>query len=295
MTLQSIYGNIFTKVITPLVWNIHRMLSVSIISWCFRCTLFALQLMHYWRIKQCIFHLRELIYLLLFIINITHIHWGEKKHFSFLRFRGACWLTVLFCLYTMSWNPAFFPPSSKRRSVFFTSVYFFLLASENEKPAEESNLHSPHQHLSTKWSNPILLEYWYIFKGFFVTSGLLSTSWYQQNVKLSSSTTMLQLSCCNPFSHPHQPRLTHLHCNSALDPCHRARLRVARQKESPPAIAEQHNQEGKRHRIKYPTTDIMALRQHWCLILSLAVVLLQYCHGITTSPLKYVRKTYSSC
>lgn len=128
MTLQSIYGKIFTKVITPLVWNIHRMLSVSIISWCFRCTLFALQLMHYWRIKQCIFHLRELIYLLLFIINITHIHWGGKKYFSFLRFRGACWLTVLFCLYTMSWNPAFFPPSSKRRSVFFTSVYFFLLA-----------------------------------------------------------------------------------------------------------------------------------------------------------------------
>lgn len=57
---------------------------------------------------------------------------------------------------------------------------------------------------------------------------------------------MLHLSCCNPFSHPHQPRLTHLYCSSALGPCHTARLRVAGQRKNPPPIAGQHNQEGKK-------------------------------------------------
>lgn len=89
MTFQSIYRKIFTKVITLLLWNTPQETCASDA--------------HYLIIKQRVFHLRELIYLLLIIINIIHIHCGEKKYLSFPRFRGACWLVVLFylCIYSV--------------------------------------------------------------------------------------------------------------------------------------------------------------------------------------------------
>lgn len=133
----------------------------------------------------------------------------------------------------------------------------------------------------------ILLEPWDIFlRDSFL--GLLSTRWYQQSGKLSSFPTplgaapftlqsLLPLACL--------PRLTHLHCTVA-------RQRKGLPPASPPLHPPgEHDQEGKRHRTKC-SNDVKVLRQHWHPMLSLALGILQYYHGISTSPLKCVRITF---
>lgn len=66
--------------------------------------------------KWCIFHLGELIHLLLIFINIIHIQWDERKHPSFARLEELGHLCHCF-ICTVSLSPAFFPPSSKSQWV----------------------------------------------------------------------------------------------------------------------------------------------------------------------------------
>lgn len=129
------------------------------------------------------------------------------------------------------------------------------------------------------------LGYMYLRDSFL---GLLSTRRYQQSGKLSSFPSplgaapftlqsLLPLTCL--------PRLTHLHCT------------VARQRKGLPPASPllhppgEHDQEGKRHRTKC-SNDVKVLRQHWHPMLSLALGILQYYHGITASPLKCARITF---
>lgn len=66
-------------------------------------------------------------------------------------------------------------------SVFFCFCVCLLLAEKMKSQQKNLTCTPLTSTLLHNQLNPTLLEYWYILKGLFLTSGLLRTRWYQQN------------------------------------------------------------------------------------------------------------------